>query len=403
LRVGLGVGDLGVVSTDSSSVGVRLGLFGFMSSVVSSFLLVLGVHSGLSGIFLSDLLSSNLVLGFGFLELGGGMGLSGCLNGVYSSIVNLGGFMHFFLGSLEGSFSFKKSLFGMLNFTLSVTYSSMGFSLSLARESLGFDSGSENSSLGSGFSLGKFVIRSSLFMGSLGFLVSGNLGFEGSIEVSFSTSSRQSSLFSTEVNFGLFRSDFIESFLLSYVLFTGGLSVVEGVESIEERKISKNSSGVSGLCFLNLLANVRSFGPIIVSTVYIVPLTALGVHLDTVFTTTMIIRLISSPVGIGKRLGGFSLPDVMTFLSMVVKADPSRSFDVTLNGIILSCVLRMSEVSFLCGAACFSFFPVRVIDEEFVFYSSSFPLSCGLCLILKVESFSISGKGGDDGEFGVHI
>jgi len=28
---------------------------------------------------------------------------------------------------------------------------------------------------------------------------------------------------------------------------------------------------------------------------------------------------------------------------------------------------------------------------------------CRLCLILKVESFSISGKGGDDGEFGVHI
>jgi len=330
LRVGLGVGDLGVVSTDSSSVGVRLGLFGFMSSVVSSFLLVLGVHSGLSGIFLSDLLSSNLVLGFGFLELGGGMGLSGCLNGVYSSIVNLGGFMHFFLGSLEGSFSFKKSLFGMLNFTLSVTYSSMGFSLSLARESLGFDSGSENSSLGSGFSLGKFVIRSSLFMGSLGFLVSGNLGFEGSIEVSFSTSSRQSSLFSTEVNFGLFRSDFIESFLLSYVLFTGGLSVVEGVESIEERKISKNSSGVSGLCFLNLLANVSFFGVSIV-TLYIVPLTVWP-HLDTVFMTTPIIRLMSSPVGIGKRFGvvsviccnsGFSLPDVMTFLSMVVKADPS--------------------------------------------------------------------------------
>merc|ERR1711966_74374 len=137
------------------------------------------------------------------------------------------GFMHFFLGSLEGSFSFSKSLFGMLNFTLSVTYSSMGFGLSRARESLGFDGGSENSGLGSGFSLGKFVIR-----GSLGMLMSGNLGFEGSVEDSLSTSSRQSSLFSTEVNFGLFHSDHIESFLLSYVLITGGLSVVEGVESI---------------------------------------------------------------------------------------------------------------------------------------------------------------------------
>merc|ERR1711966_475648 len=170
------------------------------------------------------------------------------------------GFMHFFLGSLEGSFSFSKSLFGMLNFTLSVTYSSMGFGLSRARESVGFDGGSENSGLGSGFSLGKFVIRGSLCMGSLGFLMSGNLGFEGSVEDSLSTSCRQSSLFSTEVNSGLFHSDCIESFLLSYVLITGGLSVVEGVESIEERKISKNSSGVSGLCFLNLLANVRSFG-----------------------------------------------------------------------------------------------------------------------------------------------
>jgi len=246
LRVGLLVGDLGVVSTDSSSVGVRLGLFGFMSSVVSSFLPVLGVHSGLSGIFLSDLLSSDLVLGFGFLDLGGGMGRSGCLNGVNSSIVNLAGFMHFFLGSLESSFSFSKSLFGMLNFTLSVTYSSMGFGLSSTRESLGFDGGSENSSLGSSLSLSKFVLRGGSCMFSRGFLVSLNLFFEGSIEVSLSTSSRQSSLFSTEVNFGLFRSDFIESFLLSFVLFTGGLSVVEGVDSIEERKISKNSSGVSG-------------------------------------------------------------------------------------------------------------------------------------------------------------
>jgi len=63
-------------------------------------------------------------------------------------------------------------------------------------------------------------------------------------------------------------------------------------------------------------------------------------------------------------ISGFSLPDVMTFLSMVVKANPSRSFDVTLNGIILSCVLRMSEVSFLCGAACFSFFPGRGFAED---------------------------------------
>lgn len=246
LGVGLGVGDLGAVSTDSSSVGVGLGLCGGMSSVVSSYLPVPGVQSGLSGIFSSDLLSSNLVLGFGFLDLGGGMGRSGCLNGVTSSIVNLSGFMHFFLGSLEGSFSFSKSLFGMLNFILSVTYSSMGFGLSHARESVGFDGGSENSGLGSGFSLGKFVIRDSLCMGSLGILMSGNLGFEGSIEGSFGTSSRQSSLFSTEVNSGLVRSDFIESCLLSYVPVTGGLSVVEGVESIEERKISKNSSGVSG-------------------------------------------------------------------------------------------------------------------------------------------------------------
>ena len=100
---------------------------------------------------------------------------------------------------------------------------------------------------------------------------------------------------------------------------------------------------------------------------------------------------------------GFSLPDVMTFLSMVVKADPSRSFDVTLNGIILFFVFRSSECSFLSVTGLFSFFPGRGFAEESVFYSSSFPLSCGLCLILKVEGFSISGKGGDDGEFGVHI
>jgi len=267
LGVGLSVVDLGVVSIDSSIVGVRLGLFGFMSSVVSSFLLVLGVHSGLSGIFLIDLLSSDLVLGFGFLDLGGGMGRSGYLNCVNSSIVNLAGFMHFFLGSLEDSLSLSKSLFGMLNFTLSVTYSSMGFGLSSVRESLSFDGGSENSSLGSGLSLSKFVLRGGSCMGSLGFLMSGNLFFEGSIEDSLSTSSRQKSFSSTEVNSGLFHSDFIESFLLSYVLFTGVISFVKGVDSVEERKISINSSGVSGLCFLNLLANVRSFGVSLVITV----------------------------------------------------------------------------------------------------------------------------------------
>jgi len=235
LRVGLGVGDLGAVSTDSSSVGVRLGLDGGVVGYVGSFLLGLGVHSGLSGIFLSDLLSSYFVLGFGFLNLGGAMGRTSCLYGSISSLVNLDGFMLFFLGSLENGFSFSKSLFGILNFTFSVTYGSMGFVLSQARESVGFDGGSENSSLGSGISLGKFVIRDGLFMVSLLFLMSGNLGFEGSIETGGSRSSRQSSLLSTEVNSGLFHSDFIESFLLSYVLITGGLSVVEGVESIEER------------------------------------------------------------------------------------------------------------------------------------------------------------------------
>jgi len=357
LGVGLGVGDLGAVSTDSSSVGVRLGLLGFMISVVSSFLPVLGVHSGLSGIFLSDLLSSDLVLGFGFLELGGGMGRSGCLNGVFSSIVNLGGFMHFFLGSLESSFGFSKSLFGMLNFTLSVTYSSMGFGLSSTRESVGFDGGSENSSLGSSLSLGKFVLRGGSCMGSLGFLMSGNLGFEGSIEDSLSTSSRQSSLFSTEVNFGLFHSDSIESFLLSYVLITGGLSVVEGVESIEERKISKNSSGVSGLCFfLNHLADVGSLGVSFVTAVDIIPLTA-GVHLDTVFTTTMIIRLMCSPVGILSKGFVRSFPEVVTFLSVIVKANKGSFLNVMLNGIILFFVFRSSELSSLSVTGLFSFFP----------------------------------------------
>jgi len=100
---------------------------------------------------------------------------------------------------------------------------------------------------------------------------------------------------------------------------------------------------------------------------------------------------------------GFSLPDVMTFLSMVVKADPSRSFDVILNGIILFFVFRSSEFSSLSVTGLFSIFPGLGIIAESVLFSSRHPLRCGVALILEVEGFSISGKGGDDGEFGVHI
>jgi hypothetical protein len=278
----------------------------------------------------------------------------------------------------------------------------MGFVLSQARESVGFDGGSENSSLGSGISLGKFVLRGGSCMGSLGFLMSGNLGFEGSIEDSLSTSSRQSSLFSTEVNFGLFHSDSIESFLLSYVLITGGLSVVEGVESIEERKISKNSSGVSGLCFLYHLADVGSLGVSFVTAVDIIPF-AVATHLDTVFILTGIIRLTSVPVGILSKGFVRSFPEVVTFLSVIVKANKGSFLNVMLNGSIFFFVFRCSEFSSLSVTGLFSFFPGLGIIAESVLYSSRFPLSCGVALILEVEGFSISGKGGDDGEFGVHI
>jgi hypothetical protein len=160
---------------------------------------------------------------------------------------------------------------------------------------------------------------------------------------------------------------------------------------------------VSGFfLFFSLLADVGSLGVSFVTAEDIIP-KAVVTHLDTVFIVMVVIRLTSVPVGVLSKGFVRSLPDVVTFLSVIVKANKGISADVSLNGIILFFVFRRSEFSSLSVTGLFSFFPGLFIIEESVFYSSSFPLSCGLCLILEAEGISISGKGGDDGEFGVHI
>jgi hypothetical protein len=247
LSVSLIMVNLSPMSSDGILVGVILSIqSGFVLSSLS-FRLSYSLKLGLSGIFFSNL--SFLVLGLcsSLFELSSVMSRTGSFFSIVSISVNFDGFLLFVLGILEVSFSPIKYIGGLGNIMLAPGNSFVGISLSDGGESMGLNSSSENASLFTRVSLGKFMLSSGVGFGSLGSFVLSNLGSEGNIKLSLGSGSSHFFSLSIVVDMSSIVSLLFKPFRLSNVLGSSSFGRVEGVYVIKERQISEVGVIGSGL------------------------------------------------------------------------------------------------------------------------------------------------------------
>jgi hypothetical protein len=100
--------DLCVMSSDGSSVGIRLSRQGGFVFSILSFLLSFSVQLSLSSILLSDLSLLFLILCLSLFDSGSVMGRTSNSLGIVSMGIKCDSFLLFCLGSLETGFSVFK-------------------------------------------------------------------------------------------------------------------------------------------------------------------------------------------------------------------------------------------------------------------------------------------------------
>jgi hypothetical protein len=113
----------------------------------------------------------------------------------------------------------------------------VGLILSDARESMSLNSGSKNSSFSGCISLGKYMFGNSIRMSGFSSFMRCDLTSKSSIEFSLGSSSGHFSSHGTKVDVCLLESYLLELYLFSHVFVSSRLGLVEGVDSIKERKI----------------------------------------------------------------------------------------------------------------------------------------------------------------------
>ena len=96
--------DLCVMSSDGSSVGIRLSRQGGFVFSILSFLFSFSIQLSLSGILLGDLSLLFFILCLSLFDSGSVMGRTSNGHGILSMGINCGGFSLFCFGSLETGF-----------------------------------------------------------------------------------------------------------------------------------------------------------------------------------------------------------------------------------------------------------------------------------------------------------